>query len=351
MATYYVKNNIIYVDGYIDKKRYRISTKKEANKLNLKWISKHCDEVLLKLVVKEKPKISENFVEYAYKSLENNSYSRKISTNKEYKQILDKYIIPYFKNFSLSDFKVSYLREWQNKLLQSGLSPKRVKNIRIVLSTIFKDALADELIEKDYLKLVKMPKQEPTQIECYNFDEVKLILDHSKDWFKDFLTVAFFSGMRTGEIMALKWSDIDFVNREITISRAIRQGIISSTKTNEIRTIDMLDIVFDTLKNKASNKEILSEYIFPTKKGTPYSDSSTISKNYWKPIVKNLDIPYHPLYNSRHFFASFMLQNNEDIAWVSKMLGHKDISTTLKYYAKYIRKKDIKRAEFLSKII
>jgi len=63
---------------------------------------------------------------------------------------------------------------------------------------------------------------------------------------------------------------------------------------------------------------------------------------------KRVNLDYRPIYHTRHTFATVMLENNEDILWVSNMLGHSNASMTLSKYAKYVKRKDKKRAQFLS---
>ena len=65
--------------------------------------------------------------------------------------------------------------------------------------------------------------------------------------------------------------------------------------------------------------------------------------------MKACELDYRPIYHTRHTFATVMLENNEDILWVSNMLGHSNSSMTLSKYAKYVKRKEKKRAQFLSK--
>lgn len=345
---YKVRGNKIYVYGTVDGIFYRLSTGKDATPLNLKWIKKNHRDVLLKLVAKEKPKRPTLLKEYGILSIENNAYSRKPSTTQGYLNMFNKHILPYFKNYALTDLKPSDIKAWQSKLLKQGLSPKTVKNIRIVLSTILSDAKLDGLIETNPMDYVKAPRQQiRKEIKPFALQEVKTIIKNADGWFRNFLIVAFFTGMRPGELLALKWEDINFKSKKIHIRRAIRQGTIDTPKNGRDRMIDMLPLVEKALREQYLKNGLEYSYIFPTKKGTPYTETGSIIKNRWKPLLKRCLIDYRILYQTRHTFASLMLKNGEDILWVSKMLGHADTSTTSRYYIKFVENKNEKRAQFL----
>ena len=88
--------------------------------------------------------------------------------------------------------------------------------------------------------------------------------------------------------------------------------------------------------------------IFVNQYGNHYSSTEKITKYKWRPLLQKCKLEYRILYRTRHSFASIMLQQGEEVAWISKMLGHADIHTTLTKYARYIPRKDIERAKFLS---
>jgi integrase len=93
-----------------------------------------------------------------------------------------------------------------------------------------------------------------------------------------------------------------------------------------------------------------SDYLFLNKYGEPYYSSSKISYTYWKPVLKKLNLPYRKMYLMRHTFISLMISRGEDILWVSKIVGHKDVSITFKEYARYIDDGTKQRATFLQDV-
>jgi integrase len=346
---YMIKGDKIYVQGSIDGVFKRYSTKKLATKMNIAWIKKNHKQELIKIhEQKSKPKQTTNFIQYALENLELNKNRRKSSTQKEYKSAFDTRIAPYFKNYDIKDIKRNDLMVWQQTLLQSGITARTVNSIRSIFRFILEEAKKDEIIDKNYFDIVDALKQIKPEIKPFSLDEVKLILSNSSGWQKSFFKLAFFTGMRSGEMIGLKWEDINFVSKTINIKRAIRQGVESTPKTeSSIRTIDMLPIVEEALNDQKQYTYLRQSYIFLTSNNKPHATCNNLRDGVWKNTLKISGLDYRILYQTRHTFASIMISAGEDIVWVSNMLGHTDVSMTLSKYTKYIKNTKVKRASFL----
>ena len=152
-----------------------------------------------------------------------------------------------------------------------------------------------------------------------------------------FFAIGFFTGARTGEITALKVSDIDLENKIISISKTRNHGIQTSPKTkSSVREVDILDVLIPYIKE---HLELHSNniYLFETKHKAPYYSANQLSRLYWEKSLKRLDIKFRNLYQMRHTFASMMISSGENILWVSNMLGHKNSHITLTTYAKFVK--------------
>ena len=355
---YFVFNNTIYVQGSIDGKFKRYSTRKEATKINIAWIKKNAYDVLLKLHNEKTDKqtqVTNDFVQFAKLSFELNSPDRKESTTEEYVSVFKKYIEKDFRNFPIENIKKANLQHWQNKMLKTDLSIGRIKFARAIFSGILTDAVDNELIKDNPFSRLKSPKRETESEEesVYPFalEEIQSILNASTGQNKNIITLLFFTGMRTGELWALKWSDINFKSKTIHIQRGIRHGKESSTKTkNSNRVIDMLPAVEEALNRQKSFTYINDSYVFLNQKKQPFQSAQSISQGYWKNVLKLCGLDYRVLYQTRHTFATLMISHGEDIVWVSKMLGHANVRITLEVYTKYIPNQKKERAVFLNDI-
>jgi len=341
----------IWIEFYNqDNKRIRKSLKLLNTPVNWKKAEKIRARLLLKqeedmFIEKKIPTLDE----YKIVSFESNEGTRSINTQNDYRISYDKHISPYFGSMGLDKIKPSHIRLWQSKLIKE-VSPRRVRNVRAVLSTILKDALADEIIDKNPLTRVKTVKVPKTVITPFDINEMKLILGKSKGQDRNFFALGFFSGMRSGEMIGLKWSDIDFSNNEINISRSRKMGVDGSTKNESSeRTIDILDSLIPFLKNQFELTGKFESYVFLNRQNNPIYDIKRIRENGWKKTLKSCEIEYRTIYQTRHSFATMMLENGEDILWISNMLGHTDSSMTLSKYTHYVKKKEKKRGEFLNK--
>jgi integrase len=164
--------------------------------------------------------------------------------------------------------------------------------------------------------------------------------------YANFVRFKFSTGVRTGEAVGLRWSDIDFEGGYIKIYESVTKAelgekVRKSTKTRKGRTIPLSGSLRKTLLNqkllqadKPKAKE--SGLIFPNGYGNPI-DSSKFAEDFWKPTLEKLGIPYREPYTTRHTFISHALAQGMNPLEVSKLTGH-DVATLFKHYAGLIDK-------------
>lgn len=324
----------IYVFGVIDNVRYRLSTGKKANKINLAWIKKNHYTVLLSLIDKKnsKNKVSTDLKEFAISVLEMTAHNRDINSQKDYLSKLNRLILPYFKNFKIEDIKPFDIEKWQSILLKK-YSPITVKKTRSILNLILRKALANDIIQKNPVEFADNIKVTHKKRVPYTVKEMNSILKHSEGWLNLFVHLAFTTGMRTGELMALKWADVDFEKKIIFLKRSTHKGVVTeispnSSNKNHHRLIVIPDFIIQVLKD---HKNIASaEWMFPSKTGVPFNESKVIVK-YFKILLEKLGIEYKTLYATRHSYISIMRNHGVSADLVTEIVGHsKEIED--KYY-------------------
>ncbi|WP_172633611.1 tyrosine-type recombinase/integrase [Sulfuricurvum kujiense] len=358
----FVENGIIKLDFRVHKgvklpkgrtdNRFRCSTGRDGSKMSLKYVEQKKYELARKhydsLFDNYENKVELLFIDIAYIALEETAvYRRKQDGSKDYLNILEKDVLPKFGNMALKEIKVSDIKAWQVEMGKGKISQSRFNKKYYVVKRVLDYAIENGYIGSNPISLVKRSsklfiKAKSNNSKYFTAEEVEKILSDRFEGANDkeklshaflvaFLHVAFLTGARTGEIMALKWEDIDFSTKTITIRRSIRKGIISVTKTDTERVVPMVHRLIDALLKWKDNTH--REYVFPVpNKGTPYSEPRSIVDSKFKPMLERLGIPYKILYCTRATFASIAVEKGISIPIVSTCLGHGNIATTQRYY-------------------
>jgi integrase len=347
------RDGIVHLDVTLSGKRIRRSTGRPATAANMKFVEKNWQAELERLSGKTPMDIQSDVTVEAYgrRCLEANKGFRKVNTTYEYSLTFEKHIVPVFGSIALDAISPSDLKAWLSRLQESGLSGKRIHNIRMVFQGILRDAVSDGLIPKNPFSGIKgFSRKALHDIHPFTLPEIQHILKNAEGKLKAFLTVAFFTGMRTGELIALKWSDVNLVSMRITVRHSIRKNLETDTKTGVVRTIDMLPPVAEALKEQFKLTGLAGGYVFLNRYGKHYAGSTTLANEHWAPLLKRLMLDHRTLYQTRHSFATMMISKGEDVIWVSRMMGHANPSITLSIYSRYREDPVVKRASFLDEL-
>ena len=266
----------------------------------------------------------------------------KQSTIAAYALILENHILPVFGDkVQLMETDV---QAFALKKLQDGLSQKTVKDVLIVLKMIQKfGAKNGDLSFVEWS--VKFPTEQTKQeLEVLSINNQKRIMQYAIDNFT-FLNLCIYiclsTGIRIGEVCALKWGDINIATETISINRTIEriyvidgekrhtEVVIGSPKTkNSLREIPMSK---ELLKIVRPLKKVMNdEYFILTNEAKPTEPRTY--RNYYKQLLKQLGIPDLKFHGLRHSFATRCIESQCDYKTVSVILGHANISTTLNLY-------------------
>ncbi|WP_208373104.1 tyrosine-type recombinase/integrase [Helicobacter pylori] len=221
-----------------------------------------------------------------------------------------------------------------------------IHNLNANLKSFLEFCEQERFLEKSpYFSVTLKNAQEAKAIEPFNLEEIKTLIENAQSLrLKAFLVVAFFTGLRTGEQLALMWEDIDFNEKTITINKSLNElGTITTPKNKpSVREVDLLEPVENILKELQKSEPEDKKFIFIS-----MPKRTTMFQRAFRALLKALNLKDRKLYTTRHTFASLMLSQGEEPMWVSKTLGHKDLNTTYKTYSHYIPKQDKERAKFL----
>ena len=258
----------------------------------------------------------------------------KSSTLKDYRGALNYYILPRFGNVPINDIDFLDVEELRSEMKCSN---KRKNNVLVPMRSLMKFALRAGLIDKNPMDLVENLSVSKPEFYPLSIDEVHRFLDVVKRLYKNFFIVAFYAGMRFGEMAGLKWKNVDFRLGVIKVRETRVRGEEGPPKTpGSIRDIKMLLPVVEALRDQRKATMGRSEYVFLNYDGRPLLPNS-VSYRIWKPALKKAGLKPRSLYQTRHTFATLMLDAGELPGWVQKMMGHASMKMILERYYSFIK--------------
>lgn len=338
------KYNIIYISKHGLAKK---STGKKATQQNIKYYQTNGVKAWNELVGEDElKKRSIKFKEFVPIALKHINRDVTKSTTKDRESRVERFLIPYFGKKELSKITALQVEEWQYNMLKTR-GADQTKRTKQLLRQILDRGIVHELLKVNVVTSTsKMREPRIDMREVYTKEEIKKMLDNSDGWLHLFILTMVSLGLRSGEIIALKFSDIDFNEGTIKIQRSIRHSVVSTTKTGISRIIEIPLSLLKKLKQAYDKKGEYQEYIFVTPNGRYWGDCSHITRRHFKPLLEKVGVNYKTLYSLRHTYATLSLQGGQTVNYVSKQLGHADTTTTLQYYVKYLKDEEtIKRAD------
>ena len=264
------------------------------------------------------------------------------STYNGYRKVCDAHLYPTFGRIPIRELSPVIIRNWITEL---NLTVKTVRNIITPLRNMLDQALNDGVIERNPLdKLVlsklinKKTSQSNWEVDPFDQDEIKAILNEATGQARNLFQFAFFAGLRTSELIALEWGDIDWLKGLVRVSRAVVLKQEKGTKTKSgSRDVLLLPPALEALKNQKSFTYLEGNRVFYNPRtNTPWETDGQIRKTCWAHILKKAGVRYRNPYQTRHTYASMMLSAGENSLWVATQMGHKDTEMIIKHYGRWI---------------
>ena len=296
------------------------------------------------------------FADFCTQYLEIKKNSLSPQTYNFYSKVIEEELMPMFARLKMKDLRTYHIQQFIQYLAndkkrldgQDGkIAASTVKRYATVLRSIVGMAYKLEYIEEDIgrSRRLEFPKEETKEVEVFTLEEVGYILKalESEPWhIRAVIEVALFTGCRRGEIVGLKWADIDFENQRISVKRSIYK--LSDGKAREkepksktsIRTISIPERLCKTLTEYRlqQNRHIAYlgdgwknlDYVFTEEDG--YVMNPQTPTKQFDHFLKRHGIRHLKFHGLRHTSATMLLANGCDIKTVSARLGHADITTT-----------------------
>ncbi|RQO57062.1 site-specific integrase [Variovorax sp. KBW07] len=262
------------------------------------------------------------------------------STWTGYRKAIDNVLVPQFGGLTVPALSVSILREW---IATKKVTRKRMSNLLLPLRNALSEALADEVIAfnpLDRLKLEKVLPRETLSTDYapnpYTLEELVPALVSMDGTERAAFQLWAFTGLRTSELIALSWRDVDLVAWTIYVHTAVVEGEEKGTKTKAgIRTIPLLPAAQQALEDERQRTEKADGRVFLNPRtGKEWTDQSLL--RLWKRTCTKSKTIYRNPYQMRHTFASQLLSQGENPAYIAKLLGHKTTEMVTRHYGRWV---------------
>ncbi len=283
--------------------------------------------------------------------------------------LIENHLAPFFGSKDLAEIGESDLLALARKKLEEGLAPKTIQNALTVLRRVFYLAQRDGRVTRNPASRIgelmrrvdRRIASEVSEVQTWTREEIEHLLAVAREHehrFYPALLFLFSSGVRRGELLGLKWEDVNFDRREITIRRAITGRQITTTKSGRSRVIPLTDNMamelFDLLALRrhealAKGWPEVPEWVFCSGVGTAWEERNF--ERVWYRLrrrAQKAGVRPLKLHATRHTWATLALQAGKSVRWVADQLGHADPALTLRVYAHAMREEeqDLSFAEF-----
>lgn len=262
-----------------------------------------------------------------------------LSTWRGYRSAVEYHLKPAFGDIRLIDLTSAKIKSWIGGLT---ISNKRINNVLIPLRTVFNDAFADGLIDRNPVTRISNLSVRFEEPQPLTPQEIEAILKELPQQGKNLIQFAVWTGLRTSELIALEWGDIDWNAGIVRVRRACVNKHTKQPKTRAgERDVKLFPPALDALKNQKQFSFLAGGRVFLNPRtNQPWETDAQIRRTLWEPALKRAGVIYRNPYQTRHTYASTLLSAGENPLWVAQQMGHKDWGMIRKRYGRWIPEVD-----------
>ena len=270
------------------------------------------------------------------------------STYETYEYMTYPHIVPALGRVKLKALTPVHVRNFYREKLDSGLSSATVRKMHSVLQKALDQAVSDGLIPRNAAKGIKLPQGKKKEIRPLSPDEARTLLDTARgDRLEALYVLAISTGLREGELLALRWEDLDLEGGVLRVSQTLTRAggkvSVGPPKTkNSRRTVGLTDGAIEALRGHLARQLEEMEHVgslyrpgglvFANELGGIVNPSNLRNRSL-KGLLKRADLPSIRFHDLRHTCATLLLSRNVNPKIVSEMLGHSTIAITLDTYS------------------
>ncbi len=255
---------------------------------------------------------------------------------------INQYLIPHFGEKEVGQITKADVLSFRASLAkvtvrksQSTLSNRRINAVLKPLRQILNEA-ADRFEFTSGFINVKPLRLKRSDVEPFSIEDVQKIFSTCRADYRNYFTVRFFTGLRSGEIHGLQWKYVDFERRLILVRESFVMGEDEDLKTDgSQRDVQMSQMVFDALTSQRQACDESVKYVFCNREGHPLNNKNFITR-VWRPLLRHLNLTVRRPYQMRHTAATLWLASGEAPEWIARQLGHSTTEMLFRVYSRFV---------------
>jgi integrase len=268
------------------------------------------------------------------------------STIKSYDSYIRLHIVPLLGDTPLGELTAQDVQRFLNGRTKAGLSPRSVQYIRAILRAALAQAMRWGYVERNVAALASPPRQKPKQIATLTADEARRLMAATRDdRLGALFATALYTGMRQGELLGLRWPDVDLEAGTLRVRQAVQKiddqwQFVEPKSANGRRTVPLCEPAREVLRRqkeqvramRAHGDDAWTEWglVFPSAVGTPL-DSSNVTHHLQRQLA-TAGLPLVTFHALRHTCGSLLHQEGVPARTIMEILGHSQITLTLGTY-------------------
>lgn len=270
-----------------------------------------------------------------------------LTTKAAYRSNLETHFLPFFGDMRMANILPSYVQAWVNQALEGGLSPRSVVKYHVVLHGVFRQAVRDRIIPFNPAADTRLPKVIRRQRRILTPAEFESLLEHIPERWLPLVLTSIETGLRWGELVALRPRHVDWVNGRIHVQETALELAKQDSPTgerivfkdypkdDEPRVLTITRGLLAVLDRRVEEYGLgPDDLLFPSTEEPSLIPVSrnTFRTKVWRPAVKKAKLGFPVrMHDLRHAHASWLLAGGADLAAVMERLGHRQIMTTQQY--------------------
>ena len=219
-------------------------------------------------------------------------------------------------------------------------APASFKKMLDVIGGVMKFAVKRRMVEYNPVSLVERPKLKKTrEADFMQPHEIRAMLDNALEGkYKTLFLIAVFTGLRQGELLGLKWDDVDWFNKQVCVNRTYNHGKFMEPKSKtSCRRVDLAPVVIEELKKwKLQCPKSEHTLVFPNDAGEPMDADNMLTRGY-DPALRRAKLRHICFHSLRHTYASLQIDNDVNMKYLQAQMGHSSINVTMDVYGHLLK--------------